>query len=107
MWGDDSKDVNKPKEKVIVPKHEDSSDKRPRLPGINYILCWISPTEIEVEVPEGVEYVDVELSSGDALVWTATVTEEDKRASLPGLYGEYILTCTTDGNHTFVATVNL
>lgn len=106
-FGEEKGVTNNGVEKLLVPKKEDNSDKRPRMPGVAYLTCWLFPTQLTVEVPEGVEYVDVELSSGNVVVWTTTVTEDENSACLPGLYGEYILTCTTDGNHTYVAAVDL
>lgn len=104
MADENRESVNK---SAILVKQEPTPTNRPRTPSNSYILCLYSIEYIELEIPIGIEYVDVTIEDDGNIVWFGTLTPNDNIASIPLFDGEYEISCTTNDEQIFYGILNL
>lgn len=78
---------------------------RPEIPSRQRIVCTYSNSYIEFDFSFS-EYLDVTISKDEIPVWYGTITQDEPSADIPVLYGEYTITCITDGGHIFSGYLN-
>ncbi|WP_300506260.1 hypothetical protein [uncultured Duncaniella sp.] len=70
-------------------------------PGRIFIGCRYSARHLHFIMPSHINTLQVAIGKDDAPIWQTFVTVENPECDIPELYGEYEITCRTDGNQIF------
>lgn len=84
---------------------QERHQQRPSMPSRQRISCTYSRGHIEFDFNYS-EYLDVTISKDEIPVWYGTITQDEPSADIPVLYGEYTITCITDGGQIFTGYLN-
>lgn len=88
---------------TVLTQHRKTN--RPEMPSRERIICTYVQGHIEFDFNNS-EYLDVTISKDDIPIWYGTITQDEPSADIPVLYGEYTITCITDGGHIFTGYLN-
>lgn len=95
------------KQTIYLTKYRSNIPNAPRAPFLSQIKCFYTSEYIELEIPIGIEYVDVTIEDDGSIVWFGTLTPNDNIASIPLFDGEYEISCTTNDEQIFYGILNL
>lgn len=87
-------------------RYQRPTTNRPEKPFRYTIECQYGKGHIELLFPAYIEYLDVTISKDEIPIWYGTITQDEPSADIPVLYGEYTITCITDGGHIFTGYLN-
>lgn len=87
---------------------QEHSKLRPQLPSKVFLQCHYSKGRIKfVFSPESdIHRMEITIGRDESVVWFGHVTRLNPETSIPILYGEYDITCRTDGNQIFKGKLN-
>lgn len=80
---------------------------RPNAPSRVFIECEYSAGVLYFVLPADVEYADIYVESAGAVVFSGDITADECALLVPGLTGEYTITCITDDGREFVGDITL
>lgn len=81
---------------ILIPEREIKSVNKSRSLDLLFIECNYSDGYIQLGIPEDVFAIVVSIEDEHSEVWSGVLTQDIPYSSIPYLYGEYVITCTTD-----------
>ena len=72
-----------------------------------FVECEYSAGVLYFVLPADVEYADIYIESAGAVVFSGDITADECALLIPGLAGEYTITCITDDGREFVGDITL
>ena len=88
----------------LTPKKDSG---RPGAPSRVFVECEDSAGVLYFVLPADVEYADIYIESAGAVVFSGDITADECALLVPGLAGEYTITCITDDGREFVGDITL
>ena len=82
-------------------------NQRPNAPSRVFVECEYSAGVLYFTLPGDVEYADIYIESAGAVVFSGDITADECALLIPGLAGEYTITCITDDGREFVGDITL
>lgn len=81
---------------------------RPQMPTKIFMECHYRHGYIKFLFPSTSEanLINITLDRNESIVWIGSVTRENPEVAIPVLFGEYDITCRTDGNQIFKGKLN-
>ena len=80
---------------------------RPHTPSRVFVECEYSAGVLYFTLPADVEYADIYIESAGAVVFSGDITADECALLVPGLAGEYTITCITDDGREFAGDITL
>lgn len=81
--------------------HQEPIKSRPRSPSRVFLRCYYGKGFLSIEFKEEMTFIEIEISKDDNVHWEGMVYVQEPEILIPELYGEYEITCRTDGNQIF------
>ncbi len=78
----------------------------PRMPSFNFIVCKYSLGKIEFDLPDTMEYIEIEICNQNVPIWTGIIYSDDSYIEIPILSGDYSIYCTTNDGQTYFGTLS-
>lgn len=84
------------------------SKHRPEKPARVFMEChyWKGMLMFKFPTHSDIRNVRVTICKDEAVIWMGNVTSENPEVAIPVLFGEYDITCRTDGNQIFKGKLN-
>lgn len=81
---------------------------RPEAPSRVFIEChyWRGKIRLVFPPQSDMRSAEVIISKEESAIWMGYVTRENPEVAIPVLFGEYDITCHTDGNQIFKGKLN-